>query len=404
SEKRVDALNAAPEARSPLNVKENYNLVNRFFYGGVKLDELFGFKERPSWPIDFHLIYSGKKGGGRVMKSVREIDDVLFDTSEMVIKHFKPLTKDINSYTPIFYSECLKEGGDGLHRKYLSTPYVITLEILEGLKNMFELGKSEKSTTQLFHVINIFQLALRILNRSTSQINEICHYLKTHTRKKMGAPHIGAKLTGAGCGGDVLVATTGEQPEKALQEEVTTLRKKLKANIWLDYSSHRDGLEERGVIIEQSLKDKIYSSVISQGSVLLERISKEGSTMVTYTSEQFDKKKNTIPLLIDINSNTILIKGKKLTSKEIKSAKTTIKILMILLNRIGHKVAKSELPDSSYTSDRNEIQSKIVTPLLTTLKKSLNKSLPLKIEGSIRDYTICLKTIPFDIYLLKKSI
>lgn len=404
SEKRVDSLNTEPEARSVLNVKENYDLVNHFFYGGIKLDELFGFKDRSSWPIDFHLIYTGKKGGGRVMKSVREIDDALFSTSTMIVKSFNPLAKDSNLYSPVFYRECLREGADGLHRRYLSTPYVVTLEILECLKKMFDSGGSERAITDLFQAMNNYQSALRILNRSTQQINEITHYLESHTNKKLGTAHLGAKITGAGCGGDVLIATAGEQPEKVMQEEVAALRKKLKANIWLDYSSHRDGLEEKGLIVEQSLKDKIYSSVISQGSVLLDRISKQGSTAVTFTSEKFDQKKNSLPLLIDINSNAIFLKGKKLTSKEIKSAKTTIIILMILLGKIGHKVSKSELPSSSYTRDRNEFQSKIVSPLVAVIKKQLKKSLPLKVEGPITNYTVSLKSLPFDIYLLRKTI
>jgi len=101
------------------------------------------------------------------------------------------------------------------------------------------------------------------------------------------------------------------------------------------------------------------------------------------TLEEFDQVKESADLLIDKTSNKVYVKGDLLTSKEIHSAKVTVEILDILLKNISKQVPASQFPPSSYV-DRNEMQSKIVSPLVNVIKKRINKTLPLIIRGGLR--------------------
>jgi mevalonate kinase len=404
SEKRTGLLASPLDVRVPLNIKENYQLLDRLFYGGIKLDELFGYKEQPSWPIEFYLVYSGDKGGGRSAKSVREIDDRLVEVSDMVLKGFDFLKTDPNILNPIFYQTCATDGWEGLHINYLGTPATVALEVLYSLKEMFELGGSDRSIEDLCQSINAYHDSLRILGRSTPNIRHMVHHFLTGFKRRLGSVNVGAKLTGGGRGGNLLVVTPAVDALETLQGEIAVLADETQQDIYLTYASTRDGLEERGLIIEQDLSNGTYSSQVSQGSVVFECFSKTNRNQITLSADEFEKTKNQMPLMFDVTTNDVFIRGRQLTSKDLKSAKATVGLFKLLLEHINTGIAKDALPHSSYYSDRNEIQSKIITPLQQIVTKTLRTKLPIKISGSLRQYQIALEAPTFDIYLLTKRV
>jgi hypothetical protein len=60
-----------------------------------------------------------------------------------------------------------------------------------------------------------------------------------------------------------------------------------------------------------------------------------------------------------------------LTSKDIKSATTTIELFEHLLKSENHKIKNSELWPSSFSSQQNQMESKIIIPLVKYIKKNL---------------------------------
>lgn len=404
SEKRTGLLASPSDVRVPLNIKENYSLLDRLFYGGIRLDELFGYKDQPSWPVEFYLIYSGDKGGGRAAISFREIDDQLAEISDMVLKGFDFLKSDPNVLSPTFYQVCATEGREGLHASYLGTTAMVSLEVLYGLKQIFEFGGSERSIGKLCDAINAYQYSLRVLGRSTQTVQHMVHHFHTDFKKRLDNVDVGVKLTGGGRGGNLLVVTPSVEAQDVLAQEIQVMAAETKQDLWLTYSSPRDGIEERGLVIEQHLAENIYSPIVSHGSVVINSYSTQGINTLTLTSEEFEKKKKQFPVIFDTTTRDIYIHGRQLTSKDVKSAKTTVALCAYLLSRIGENISKTELPPSSYTIDRNEVQSKIITPLQNTLKKSLRETLPLKISGPIRQYLIRLDPPPFEVYVLTKRV
>lgn len=404
SEKRTGFLASPLDVRVPLNIKDNYNLVDRLFYGGIRLDELFGYKDQPSWPVEMYLIYSGDKGGGRAAKSFREIDDRLAKISDMVLKNFSFYKTNPSVINPIFHQICATEGWEGLHTNYLGTSATVTLEILYGLKQIFDFGGSERSIGELCDSINSFQSCLRVLGRSTQTIQHMVYHLHTDFKRRLDGADVGVKLTGGGRGGNLLVVTPAVEAQEILVQEIKIMTEELKQDLWLTYSSPRDGIEERGVVVEQNLSDSIFSSLVTKGSLVLEAYSGNQKNTLTLTSQEFEKKKRQMPMLIDGLASDIYLRGRLLTSKDIKSSKATVAILKLLLARLNEGLTKAELPHGSYTIDRNELQSKILTPLQKSIKKELRDVLPISIIGPIRQYELKLGTPRFDIYVLVKRV
>src|SRR3972149_9920638 len=87
----------------------------------------------------------------------------------------------------------------------------------------------------------------------------------------------------------------------------------------------------------------------------------------------------------------IFIKGQALTSEDLYSASATIDIFKILLKESTYTISSSQLPRSSYSTNRNEFQTKILTPLKRALRNKLNKSLDLEISGGLEDFSISLQ-------------
>ncbi len=404
SERRGGLTLTSEDPRVPLNVRENYQLLDRLFYGGIKLDELFGWKDQPTWPVDCYLIYSGKRGGGRLTKSVGEIDDTLAEIGAMLDRSFGFTKSEPNAFTPLFYQLFQKEGPEGMRMNYLGTPAVLVLQVLYGLREIFELGSSERSIHNLLEALNWFHDSMKFLGRWTPEIDSMTSTLRTRLPESLGIDEVGVKMTGSGRGGDLLVVTASDGAQETIEAEVQHLRTTSHRGAWLDYASPRDGWEDRGILIEQYLKESLYSPFVTKGSVVLSVFSQQGQSSITLSLEEFERTKMRFPLFIDSTTDELSILGRVLTSKQLKSSKATVAFLNILLSRIGQILPKSDLPTNSYTVDRNELQSKIIGPLQTVLRRTLKQILPLSVRGPVRQYTVTLNSPPFDIVLLSRRV
>jgi hypothetical protein len=109
-------------------------------------------------------------------------------------------------------------------------------------------------------------------------------------------------------------------------------------------------------------------------------------------------------LAIDNTNQEIYIRGQRLSSKEIKSATTTGEILSLLINSPDLALPNSALPISSYSSDKNELQSKIITPLNQILEKNLKRRLEFEFRGGITKFTLTLRPSTLKVLILDKFV
>lgn len=107
-------------------------------------------------------------------------------------------------------------------------------------------------------------------------------------------------------------------------------------------------------------------------------------------------------ILLDMINNKMYVHGRKLTSEDLHSQTATVDILKILIDNIGKDISNKELPVSSYSKNKNDMQGKIIIPLLELVQKETGKKLPLVCKGSIYEFYLKLNPSDIDIAVIDK--
>ncbi|MFH1598092.1 MAG: hypothetical protein ABIB97_03390 [Patescibacteria group bacterium] len=383
TEPRSGDYDEHPWTRMPSNLKGNYDLLDDMQYWGYRMNDIFDLKKLDSWPIEFGLIYSGVRNNtSAIIRSMSDLKGRLEDISSNM-KNLLEENADLSKVKPILYDMVVKQGGYGYWKRWVESLSIISSKTLISFMELFKQGSTDRVLKSLFDSLNQYHEMLHLFEASKPFLDNLCNSLRNFGQEYLGET-IAAKLTGAGRGGDVLFAAPYGTFYDSISKLMVNLKKDCGEDIWLDYASWRDGIGGEGGTVDQDLSHKIYSDFVSEGSVFI-RIWENNHTPKTevITLEEFDNLKEEIDLLVDKSANKVYVKGELLTSKEIHSSKVTVEVLDILLKNISKQVPASQFPPSSYI-DRNEMQSKIVSPLINVIKKKMNKTLPLVIRGGLR--------------------
>lgn len=152
-----------------------------------------------------------------------------------------------------------------------------------------------------------------------------------------------------------------------------------------------------GIVIEQDLSHWIWQELWWDLYVLIDN--QWNQKFVQYTDIN---PKNEKWIFFDWVKNKIYVNGKVLTSKDIKSATTTIELFYYLLKSEDHTVKNNELWPSSFSWQQNQMDSKIINPFVKYIKKVFGKELDIECSGSLREFYITLWKTDIPIQLVKK--
>lgn len=331
------------------------------------LDKLIHLPSKPAWPIDFGLIFTGKLvQGSAVISSAEEMEKI----SSSLQNQAKEL---LGGYKGDFWQD------------YLAMLNHVACQTLVAIKEIFTSGSSDANLSFFFSTLNQYQNLLHFLGISTPQISEIYSKIHSLANNLEGRPGSGAKITGVGRGGEVLFATPyGEARQKI--EKIS--------EGFLDYASWRDGVEARGVIVEQDLKTNLSSEFIKKGMYQLTEFDSGNTLVKIITKDELGKLKQ--GLVLDNDRKKLLFNGKSPDSKKIFSQKATVEIMKTILSKKDFKLKNSELP-SSYGKSRFDLQSKVIKPLskLTGLEFEIT-------GGMYDDFSLKLKPFDLTIFVLEK--
>lgn len=383
-----------------------YSFVDSAQYSGIRLDELFNLTKQPFWPVDFALIYSGETRTTTLTfnSTIENIEELAEIRQNLTLVEKKLANLKI---VPAIYTMVKNLKGnqtsDALWDMLTNPIALNSLAILFGFQEIFEKGLSQQTLRSFFKHINRNQDLLSALGLSSPVVDSICQILRSEIKDLGDDYGCATKITGGGIRGDVLFTCVYHGLRDQIDRVVGRLRKETRENIFLDYASWLDGIEDEGLRLEQFLTGKIYSDFISPGSIQAKKVSAGTTISELYTLDQFNKQKKQMNLLLDCLDEEIYIKGEEISSRDLPSSTMAIKVLQILLARSGKEVKNSQFPQSSYSQDRNEFQSKIASPLVKVIQKKLKKKLPLEVHGALDDFTVTLNQPPFDIYLLEKT-
>ncbi len=329
-------------------------------------------------------------------KSVQNLEKNLDEAHEIFCPKVRPFLKNL----PSSLVEDITKNKDSFWRTYVKSVNAVAAESFCAICDILENGVTRTNLAGLTDTINVNQNAIRLLDASSPKIDVICGGIVNGGLRLDEL--VGCKITGAGKKGDVFFATSFHGLRDSIFHMISKLRNELGERLWLDYASWIDGIGGDEARIEQDLDKKIYSSFISSGMMQVRHLAKDGRSHARlYTMEYFESKRSGIDLLIDLAEGDMFVRGKKLGSKDLHTARETINILKILIENMGKYVKNTSLPRSSYAAERGEFQSKILTPLNKTLKKYLGKCPDIKLSGGQVDFSVKL-TPGFDIYLIEK--
>jgi hypothetical protein len=152
-----------------------------------------------------------------------------------------------------------------------------------------------------------------------------------------------------------------------------------------------------GIVIEQDIGHNIWKEIWKDLYVMLDNDNEQ--KFVSYTD--IDPKEQKW-IFFDGVKNKIYVNWKVLTSKDIKSATTTIELFYYLLKSEDHTVKNNELWPSSFSWQQNQMDSKIINPFVKYIKKVFGKELDIECSGSLREFYITLWKTDIPIQLVKK--
>lgn len=406
SEKRIGIEKNDSGSYSPLAISDNYQILDEAQYWSSRLEEFLNLGDGVYLPLDFGLIYSGDiRLTESVIRSIRARMDHLgkvLETAKQDISFGDNRPDLVRQSFKRFTREQEPEKGSRLWEKYMDSLSAVSLEILYYFKEFAATGFSDNTLRGFLKAINRNQDLLRAIDVSSPSLNFICNHLNWSFVKLKDEYGVGTKITGSGKRGDILFVCNFHACRDNIERIIQEMRDVSGENIYLDYASWLDGTENEGVKIEQFLKEKIYSPFITQKTAQVKYMASDSSYSILYSLEELEKKKKNIDLLVDPVDKEIFIRGKKLSSKELHSKAATIEIIQVLLKGPKGVINNEELPSSCYRSNRNELQSKIISPLTKTFRRLTKKSLPLKVKGGLTKFKLELKLDELDICFIER--
>jgi len=173
--------------------------------------------------------------------------------------------------------------------------------------------------------------------------------------------------------------------------------KKTIPNLKLLYSSWEDWIETRGLIIEQDIENWIFSEYVKKTDLLV--VGEDWSKKIMWADFL---EKNNEWLYLHTVENKIYFNWRKLTSKELKSQNTTIEVLVKLLENRWHLVSNKDLTLSSYSTNKNDMVSKIISPLEKLIKEESNIKFKITCSWRVNNFTMKLEDTELDIFLIKR--
>ena len=352
----------------------------------------------PFIPLDYGLIYSGRPVlVDHILNTNNESFNWTSDIKVKLNKYFWDTFKEtLPIRKPSFYSTFSCEEGDAFKETYWRLMWAISLELLNIMTKLYSSWYTESNMRNFIDVINKIRYWNNITRKTSKVFSDFLDKIFTNFPSSLRILWLAPNDTSI-MGWNAIFTIPLEWLRKDLLLSIKETKKTIPW-VRLLYTNWLDGLENKGFVIEQDLKNNIYSKFVNKNSIIL--INNLWISKIIDTDYLSSKKLNWLTL--DLIKRKIYLDWEKLTSKEIHSQNTTIDILEILLARLWEDVSNKDLPKSSYSSNKNEMLWKIVLPLLKLIENEKKIKFPFICKGSLGDFYMKLKESDLEINVIKK--
>jgi|GEM_PF-2863848 len=386
--------------------KSTDDFFDEMNYCGFRLSEIIDLSDNFSLPFSFGIIttspgqnkyYSAPIVPVEAIAGFESLNDFYKKTFEVYFK------KNKNSQEPTFGDRLINNDARGFWHSQIALISTTTLAMMKGIIEMNLKKNSQNSTKDFFANLNKFHCLLRLVGLSTPLLDHLHSFMIRRANALDYENGIGLQQLSADKGGGMVFAIASGKLKEDVPELVEKFNAETGNDVYLSYLSWRDGLEKNGLIIEQSLRNKIYSDYILRGSVQIVHLDRYGLHNDLYTLDEFQKQKKDMDVIFDSVHNEIWIKGEKINYKELRSVVNTIPIMFVLMRNANKSLPKNMLPPSHYLDDRNEFQSKIVSPLVKAIQKRLNCEVNFGVKGKIINFEVLFDPQNVEFHYLKKE-
>lgn len=382
------------------NPSDNLNGVDfwykRFWF---RMGELFnGLREVPYLPVDRWIIYTWKPVLLEQIVSRNLINiDVYSDIQEEFRTTFNWYFDDLLPIKkPKFFTNFIEWSENGIKETYGKMMGIISLEILYFMYNLYSQWYSDQDMKLFKKALEKTKYANHIMREDSESLiwflNRLLWNLATNRNSIAVFPNDTSIMWWCVC-----FLMPSEWFRKVLFDSIEQTKKDFP---WISllYADRLDGWEYEWIRFDQDLEKWIFSEFLNHSSCIVKNIEWE-----SFVWDHEDcMKKASEGILLDLINNKIYINAKKVTSDDLHSQSATIEILKILIDNLWDDVSNKELPQSSYSKNKNEMLGKIVIPLIELVEKDLEEKLPLICKWSIYDFYVKLNKSDIKISILNK--
>ncbi len=234
----------------------------------------------------------------------------------------------------------------------------------------------------------------------SSHMQHIVRRLKD-VAERIGVPIACLYVCSGKTEGNIMVFMKKHALRKEMIEEITRLKGEYSPNIATGFVSWRDGWGSgEGCKVEQSEREGIFSLHLHSSLKMI--YSREDGSSSSVSIEQGNIDPSVADVVIDSINHEIYVDGKTVNSKVLPTKKATIDLFKVLFENSSHSVLSKDLKRSTYTSSRNDMQGKIIGPLVRLVEDTLHKKLSLKVEGELISFFVVWKPGGVSLALITK--
>ncbi len=382
------------------------NLLEKFnFFGWLRNNSLYLWTTLLA--SDSHIL-AIQNNNKYIYKNIWNFSD--FNQLDLTFSLISPNLVIKNNYNSTFLDDKTKKLSWFINEFWIDWKYEKDVDLFKWMNNIWNfysikifqdllrLYKSNYSWNNFYRDLKIYRETIKSLfNNKKDELND--RFIKKQILELIPDKNFDFYMDYFGVFSSIKFALFNQKTWYIDEELINKLNKKTGFNLKLDYSSFYDWYERNGIKLEQ-YRSLWEVSMFSSNYMLF--IYKNGFIdNISWDYSDFAWKKSSW-LTLDLIKRKIYLDWEKLTSKQIHSQNTTIDILEILLSRLGDDVSNSELPKSSYSTNKNEMLWKIVLPLLKIIEERKKIKMAFICKGSLSDFYMKLKPSELEINIIKK--
>lgn len=366
----------------------NYEDVDKSFEYGKQLTELFSIKNFPmeTLPVCWAIVYTWQKSSSSFAVSQKKF----LEYANMQYQNwFEDLEiSNIDSQLKLWLEK------SNYYETKIRNLGNLSINILYIMEKIYKKWVQNHDVHDLIDLINLINKMYNNIERDYDVTNDFHKSLIENWISKdtfWFSPIYTNKY-----GGDYLVVFEDDSDLDVLEAVLEDMKNNY-PDIRIREAYDFDMPAKDGIVIEQDINNNIWKEIWKDLYVLLDNNNEQKFVLYTDINPREQKW-----IFFDGVKNKVYVNGKVLTSKDIKSATTTIELFYYLLKSEDHEVKNNELWPSSFSWQQNQMESKIINPFVKYIKKIFGKDLDIECSGSLREFYITLWKTDIPIQLVKK--